>query len=164
MNYDVKILELAKSDLTDNKLLAVSLLQSQHNFTEKQAKAIVYSSLIKMMGETFIKVEQSTDMWEGNDCLKFYLDESRGYMLYHPQDCCEHVWISDINGDLNDLVGSPIMLADESVNWEESECGDSTTWTFYRFATRKGYVDVRFCGQSNGYYSESVYFCEFSDD
>ena len=96
-----------------------------------------------------------------NDELRLYLTETNYVKFYHEQDCCESVYIEDICGDLNDLVGEPLLMAEEvsdEVYEAEHQRSDeeSYTWTFYKFATRKGYVDVRWFGSSNGYYSESV--------
>jgi len=85
--------------------------------------------------------------------------------MHHEQDCCENVELDDICEDLSDLIDSEILMAEES----ESEDFDgkerdyepeSCTWTFYKFGTIKGYVTLRWYGESNGYYSESVSFQE----
>ena len=108
--------------------------------------------------------------------------------MLHYQDCCESVYIEDVCGDVEDLIGSVVLQADEVTNcedknplnpWDEKAqakvllddldphtnnaevsniLDDSFTWTFYRLATAKGSVVLRWLGESNGYYSESVDF------
>jgi hypothetical protein len=120
-----------------------------------------------MTGLTMASVKRSTDA-EENDTLEFESTCGRKFVLFHDRDCCESVTIDDIAGDLEDLVGSPLILSEEvssaDMGYESSkEDGDeSFTWTFYRFATAKGYVTVRWYGTSNGYYSESVSFREIT--
>lgn len=104
-----------------------------------------------MVGETFERVSVAGD----NDKLVFATSDGFEVEFYHNQNCCESVSIEDISGDLTDLVGSPIMVAEERSNCSETECA-SETWTFYTFRTMKGTVDVRWHGKSNGYYSERV--------
>jgi len=104
-----------------------------------------------MLGKTFSKV------WSDVDTVTFENDEVR-YTLYHQQDCCETVVVEDICGDLEDLEGWPLLISREDSNADDPETcdGESYTWTFYNFATFKGYVTIRFLGTSNGYYSEDV--------
>jgi hypothetical protein len=112
--------------------------------------------MAQMLGKTFVRVTGSV----GSGEMTFETAQGERFMFAHQQDCCESVDINDIVGDLQDLVGSPLLVAEEvqgetPVDFEEGY-HESVTWTFYKFATRKGYVDVRWLGESNGYYSESV--------
>ena len=107
-----------------------------------------------------LKGKTLTSLKNEGDELIFETADGETYRMYHEQDCCERVRIEDIVGDLEDLVGSEILMAEE-VEGEspaDFEAYESYTWTFYKFATRKGYVDIRWLGESNGYYSESVSF------
>lgn len=94
----------------------------------------------------------------GNDRIVFKTHDGETYALFNYQDCCEYVVIDDISGDLVDLLNSPITLAEEVTYDNEDPTGISFTWTFYKLATVHGYVTICWHGDSNGYYSERVYF------
>ena len=81
-----------------------------------------------------------------------------GFALYHEQDCCENVYIESIVGDLSDLENTPILQADVG-EWEYG--GDQGV--FYKIATIKGYVDIRFYQESGSYYSIAVSLVKLSN-
>ena len=108
----------------------------------------------QMVGLTFHHIEGGE---KESDVLKFVgAGDTPSFKFYHEQDCCESVSIEDIVGDLNDLVGVPILEAREDTQDGSGDGYESATWTFYNFRTIKGSVTVRWLGESNGYYSESV--------
>jgi len=103
------------------------------------------------------------------------MDGKPVFLMFHEQDCCESVYLDEVIGDWEDLIGTPIFVAEEVSNRENPRLKmdeddenyytvpDSETWTFYKFTTMKGSVTLRWYGTSNGYYSESVDICRWSE-
>jgi hypothetical protein len=100
------------------------------------------------------------------DEIKFSTTD-KVYLMFHHQSCCENVYIKDIVGDIEDLIGTPILAAEERgdtgyFNGRDRKRRGEYSWThtFYTLRTIKGSVDISWSGSSNGYYSESVDFEE----
>ncbi len=116
-----------------------------------------------LKGLTITSIE---DLEEDSELVVFKTSEGRRFEMYHSQDCCERVSIEDVCGDVNDLLNSPILLAEEETSDEDpidvdkEYHDDLYCWTFYKLSTFKGDVTIRWYGESNGYYSVGVNFCE----
>ena len=124
---------------------------------------------LDLKGETILKivierVGDDPNSTHENDIITFWTNSGFKYHMTHTQDCCESVNIDDIEGDLNDLIDSPLLQSEVATSSDEGNCSESCTWTFYRFATIKGYVTMKWFGSSNGYYSESVEMNGYKDE
>lgn len=152
----------------------------------------------KLKGKILVEIQ---GLEVGSEKVNFTDSEGVEYVMHHHQDCCEYVSIEDVSGDIQDILNSEILLAEEvsstdpseqivaerkaryekalsefkpsrvghefyffgpnpSNNWKE----ESETWTFYKLATIKGSITIRWLGSSNGYYSESVDFHAVNDE
>ncbi len=109
----------------------------------------MYVVLNQIIGLTIDSVEASE--YE----IIFHTQGGKTFRMYHDQDCCEAVYVEDIAGDLSDLIGAPLVRAEERTQ-DDPDAYESGVWTFYEFATIKGSVTIRWYGSSDGYYSVSV--------
>lgn len=112
----------------------------------------------QLQGKTLLKVEQVSD-----DEIQFITNDYRIYSM-HSEDGSPNdveVRVESIVGDLQDLIGTPILKAEYVSNVNEEGLSPGLTWTFIKFATVKGYVDIRYTGQSNGYYAEAPIIADF---
>lgn len=112
----------------------------------------------KMQGETLASI---SGCGKGSERVEFGCESGKKFLMWYDHDCCASCEIEDVCGDIADLIGAPLELAEEVRSYEGPKTDDeSYTWTFYKFATIKGAVTLRWYGSSNGYYSESVTFEE----
>jgi len=115
---------------------------------------------ITLPGETLTKISQVDAV------ITFETKSGKTFSMHHDQDCCESVNIHDIAGELDSLLGSPIIEAQETISSDTPEDvelewqDESATWTTFYLATKDAAVAIRWHGSSNGYYSESVSFVE----
>lgn len=117
-----------------------------------------YSNISALLGKTLTNIENDT-----GDALVFHTSDGEVYAMSHDQTCCENVSIEDIAGDMADLIGSPIVQAEEVSSsdvgfYEPKSNADLEQWTFYKLATNRGGVTIRWYGSSNGYYAVDVNF------
>jgi hypothetical protein len=134
------------------KLLTQQLLTNKENDMEK---------FEDLKGKTLSAIVGGS----GDEEMLFVCNDGNKYILFYEHDCCASCVVVDIAGDLQDLIGHPLLLAEEVTNKNKNppgvkvpECQDSFTWTFYKLATIKGYVTISWYGESNGYYNENVSF------
>lgn len=114
-----------------------------------------------LVGKTVVSITVS----DNKTVIDFGVNDGSKYTMYHKRDCCEDVYVESVDGDLLDLIGTPILQAEvvdsnttpDGFKHEYGEPG-SQTWTFYKLATIEGSVTIRWFGSSNGYYSEAVTF------
>lgn len=110
-----------------------------------------YETIDYLVGKTITGIDKSSDDEE----LRFTLSDGNVFRMFHAQDCCERVWLEDVTGAFEAICNSPVLRVYENSNSEDSDWG-SRTWTFYTITTFVGSVTLRWCGESNGYYSERV--------
>jgi len=122
----------------------------------------MFSDLIfekELKGKTLVRIEQEDD---DELVLKTSLGEI--YRLNHHRTGRERVYIEDMCGDLSDLIGEPLLEAEEVTSYSKPEGAKADAieylccqWTFYKLGTRKGSVVIRWFAN----YSEYV---DFSKD
>ncbi len=93
--------------------------------------------------------------WTYSDMYFQILTDDCIYIFYHEYSCCESVWLTQVDGISDKIIGSRIVIAEVVTDEKDTEHGH-ITWSFYKIGTNKGMIDFRWQGESNGFYSETV--------
>lgn len=105
-------------------------------------------------GEILKKIHVSAN----KNRIDFICKSGNKYAMYHEQECSEDVYLESIDSPINSIYFSEIISAEKRVVELPS-----MTATFYIIFTEKGSCTFRWCGTSNGFYSEEVDFFKIID-
>lgn len=111
-----------------------------------------------MIKELFKTIKEIDGLEENSVCLIIRFTDGSFLIQEHVQDCCESVYIAQVDSSVERHIGAEAYFIEEKSNSGYGKKGyaESYTETFYTLKTSKGYLDWRWVGESNGYYSESV--------
>ncbi|WP_373262147.1 DUF7448 domain-containing protein [Hungatella hathewayi] len=114
-----------------------------------------------LLGKTMLHIEKIGDVE-----LYFSCSDGTRYRMFSDENGNGNdikVYIEDIGGELESLIGNPIIMAEMVTNKDDLPAQgyddkERYLWTYYKLATIKGYVTIRWFGTSNGYYCEKAEF------
>ena len=106
------------------------------------------------------KILSITGLKKGSEEVVFETDRGTMRMLHEP-DCCETVEVEDFTGDAASLIGQTVVVFEARSNSDDPPAerdylDDSYTWTFYEIRTTGGDMQIRWFGESNGWYGEEA--------
>ena len=106
----------------------------------------------ELLGFTLSAVEHddvhSQERFMSHESIIFTRTDGVQVAMHHTQICCEEVWVEEIHGDLQALVGHPLTTAEVyTVDGEK----DDQMFTFYRIGNKRHMATIRWCGESQHY-------------
>lgn len=101
------------------------------------------------------QVKSVSGLGKNSKVVTLELDDGNVIQFYHRPDCCETVSLVDkeIHGKIK---GELLYIKASSNRDNKPNEWNSHTWTFYEVRTTEGLLTMRWLGESNGFYSESV--------
>ena len=103
------------------------------------------------------RIKSIEGLYQDSERVTIRFEDGSYITQYHESDCCETVEVHQVDGDIAKHIGATaIDYIEKSSTANNDEVSESGTWTFYTLKTSSGYLDWRWLGESNGYYSEDV--------
>lgn len=130
--------------------------ETEDNQTFTDVKVTTYENF---KGRKIISIE---GLQEESEEIKILFDRGATIRMYHEQECCEYVAVTQVDGSVDRHIGAIFIsikekvLQDEDVPDYNGDGEGGITASFYDLVTSKGILSFRWTGESNGHYSERV--------